>query len=109
MKTRVLVVDDDENLRWITQTQLEDAGFAVTPAADGNAALDSLNRERPDLVLTDLKMPGMSGMDLLKRIKAVEPDIPILIMTAFGTIHSAVEAVKNGAYDYLTKPLDQDE
>jgi two-component system NtrC family response regulator len=109
MKTRVLVVDDDDNLRWVTQTQLEDAGFAVTAAADGEAALDNINRERPDLVLTDLKMPGMSGMDLLKCIKALDPNIPVLMITAFATIQSAVEAVKNGAYDYLTKPLDEDE
>jgi DNA-binding NtrC family response regulator len=108
-KTRVLVVDDDENLRWVTQTQLDDAGYAVTAAADGETALNTLNQERPDLIITDLKMPGMSGIELLKRIKAADPDIPVLMITAFGTIQSAVEAVKNGAYDYLTKPLDYEE
>src|SRR5919112_2034998 len=109
MKTSILVVDDDENLRWVTQTQLEDAGYEVVASPDGEAALRSLNGRRPDLVLTDLKMPGMSGMDLLKRIRAIDSEIPVLMITAFGTIQSAVEAVKNGAYDYLTKPFDYEE
>jgi len=109
MKTSILVVDDDENLRWVTQTQLEDAGYEVVASPDGEAALRSLNGRRPDLVLTDLKMPGMSGMDLLKRIRAIDSEIPVLMITAFGTIQSAVEAVRNGAYDYLTKPFDYEE
>jgi DNA-binding NtrC family response regulator len=109
MKPSILVVDDDENLRWVTQTQLEDAGYEVVAVPDGEAALQSLNQRRPDLVLTDLKMPGMSGMDLLKRIKAIDSEIPVLIITAFGTIQSAVESVKTGAYDYLTKPFEYEE
>jgi DNA-binding NtrC family response regulator len=108
-KTRLLVVDDDENLRWVTQTQLEDAGYHVGTAADGHAALRAIRDQRPALVITDLKMPGMSGMELLEKIKASEPELPVLMVTAFGTIQSAVEAVKNGAYDYLTKPIDYDE
>ena len=107
-KTRLLVVDDDENLRWVTQTQLEDAGYSVVTAADGNEALAAIRSQRPALVITDLKMPGMSGMELLEHIKAFAPELPVLIVTAFGTIQSAVEAVKNGAYDYLTKPIDYD-
>ena len=107
--TRILLVDDDDNLRWVTQTQLEEAGYAVTTAADGETALDAIDRERPELVVTDLKMPGMSGMELLDRIRSDDPDLPVIIMTAFGTIQNAVQAVKGGAYDYLTKPIDSED
>ena len=66
-KTRILVVDDDDNLRWVVQTQLEDAGYEAATAADGRAALAAIQESRPALVLTDLKMPGMSGLELLKK------------------------------------------
>ncbi len=108
-QSRILIVDDDENLRWVTKTQLEDAGYEVSEAADGESALASLNAEHPELVITDLKMPGMSGLELLRRIRSADPEIPVLMITAFGSIRSAVEAVREGAYDYLTKPLDHDE
>jgi len=106
---RLLVVDDDDNLRWVLQTQLEQMGYSVTTAADGETALQLMDSDPPALVLTDLKMPGMSGMDLLERIRRDYPEIPVLIITAFGTIQSAVEAMRSGAYDYLTKPIDYDE
>lgn len=106
---RILVVDDDENLRWVLQTQLEQLGYTAMTAADGAAALTEIDRNPPSLVLTDLKMPGLSGMDLLQRIRRDYPEIPVLMMTAFGTIQSAVEAMRAGAYDYLTKPIDHDE
>ena len=108
-KVRVLIVDDDDNLRWVTKTQLEDAGYRVSEAADGDSAIATLNAEHPDLIITDLKMPGMSGVELLRKIRAFDPEIPVLMITAFGTIQSAVEAVRAGAYDYITKPLDHDE
>jgi two-component system NtrC family response regulator len=108
-RTRILLVDDDDNLRWVTQTQIEEAGYAVAAAADGDAALASISAERPDLVVTDLRMPGMSGMELLRRIRSADPDLPVIIMTAYGTIQNAVEAVKSGAYDYLTKPIDSED
>lgn len=106
---RLLVVDDDDNLRWVLQTQLEQMGYSVTTAAGGETALQLMDSDPPALVLTDLKMPGMSGMDLLERIRRDYPEIPVLIITAFGTIQSAVEAMRSGAYDYLTKPIDYDE
>ncbi|MBL8213334.1 MAG: sigma-54-dependent Fis family transcriptional regulator [Bryobacterales bacterium] len=108
-KTRILVVDDDDNLRWVLQTQLEDAGYEVSAAPDGPAALASIQNTRPALVLTDLRMPGMSGLELLERIRVEEPDLPVIVITAYGTIQSAVEAVKAGAYDYLTKPIEYDD
>jgi DNA-binding NtrC family response regulator len=106
---RILVVDDDQNLRWVLKTQLEDMGYAVSDAADGLQALAQIAKEPPALVLTDLKMPGLSGLDLLDRIRAEYPEIPAVIITAFGTIQSAVQAMKVGAYDYLTKPIDYEE
>jgi DNA-binding NtrC family response regulator len=109
MNDSILVVDDDENLRWVTQTQLEDAGYNVTTVANGEAALSALDKQLPSLVLTDLKMPGMSGIELLEQIRLREPDLPVVMITAFGTIQSAVQAVKAGAYDYLTKPIDQED
>ena len=106
---RILVVDDDENLRWVLQTQLEQMGYAVATAVDGTAAIQAIDQEPPALVLTDLKMPGMSGMDLLERIRRDYPEVPVVMITAFGTIQSAVQAMRSGAYDYLTKPIDYDE
>ncbi len=106
---RILVVDDDENLRWVLETQLQDMGYAVSTAADGQAALAAIGQESPALVLTDLKMPGMSGLELLDKIHADYPEMPVVIVTAFGTIQSAVQAMRAGAYDYLTKPIDYEE
>jgi two-component system NtrC family response regulator len=106
---RILVVDDDENLRWVLQTQLEDMGYVVSTASDGNQAITAVEKEPPALVLTDLKMPGLSGMELLDRIHSEYAEVPVVIMTAFGTIQSAVQAMRAGAYDYLTKPIDVEE
>jgi len=102
---RVLVVDDDESLRRVTQVQLEQAGYQVTAAPDGSAAMEMLLKSAQDLVLTDLKMPGISGLDLLRKIRAEYPDTLVVMITAFGTVDTAVEAMKAGAYDYITKPV----
>ena len=106
---RILVVDDDENLRWVLQTQLEDMGYAVSSAEDGLQALTAIEKEPPALVLTDLRMPGLSGIELLDKIRSEYSEVPVVIMTAFGTIQSAVQAMRAGAYDYLTKPIDYEE
>ncbi|MCC6588916.1 MAG: sigma-54-dependent Fis family transcriptional regulator [Bryobacterales bacterium] len=106
---RILVVDDDHNLRWVLETQLQQMGYQTETAPDGPAALACIDKNPPALVLTDLKMPGMSGLELLDRIRRDYPEIPVLIITAFGTIQSAVQAIRAGAYDYLTKPIDYDE
>lgn len=105
---RILVVDDEEGLRRVTQLKLQQAGYEATTAADGNAALDVLTRHPQDLVITDMKMPGMSGIDLLRRIREEYPEIIVVIVTAFGTIESAVEAMRLGAFDYLIKPINSD-
>jgi len=110
MKRRsILVVDDDESLRRITQLQLEEAGYDVLTARNGGEALHAIEEEGPALVITDLKMPGISGLDLLKQVRESNPQTTVLLITAFGTVQTAVEAMKAGAYDYLTKPIDYEE
>jgi two-component system NtrC family response regulator len=105
---RILVVDDDESLRRVTQVQLEEEGYVVTTAASGEEALAILTRKPQDLVLTDLSMPGMSGVDLLKHVRTEYPETIVVLVTAFGTVESAIEAMKLGAYDYITKPVNPD-
>ncbi len=102
---RILVVDDDESLRRVIQVQLEDLGYDVATAADGDSALESLQLSTRELVISDLKMPGMSGLELLKKVRAGFPETIIVVVTAFGTVETAVEAMKLGAYDYITKPV----
>lgn len=105
---RILVVDDEENLRRVTQLKLQQAGYEAMTASDGAQALEVLARHPRDLVLTDLKMPGMSGIELLERVKADYPEVVVIMVTAFGTIESAVEAMRLGAYDYMIKPVNAD-
>ena len=108
-KKRILVVDDDESLRWVTQAQLQQSGYDVAAAANAASALEQIRNLPADLVITDLKMPGMSGLELLKEIRAGYPEIIVIMVTAFGTVENAVEAMKAGAYDYITKPVNMDE
>ncbi len=103
--TKILVIDDDETIRDVLQLFLSKEGFEVTVAASAEEGLDILFSEAPDLLLVDMVMPGMGGMDILKVLKQKNINIPVIMITAFGTIESAVEAMKLGAYDYITKPL----
>jgi two-component system NtrC family response regulator len=105
----VLVIDDDESLRRVTEYRLQEDGYAVLTAADGQAGLDLFQSSPVSLVLTDVRMPKMEGIDLLSRLKAMQPDLPVIVMTAHGTIASAVEAMKLGAVDYLTKPFSREQ
>jgi len=109
IKKRILVVDDDDSLRWVTQAQLQQSGYDVAAAADGNSALASIRQAPPDLVIPDLKMPGMSGLELLRKIREDYPEIIVIMVTAFGSVENAVEAMKTGAYDYIMKPVNMDE
>jgi putative nucleotidyltransferase with HDIG domain len=104
-KAEILVVDDEASLRDICQDALEDAGYRVFQAQNGQAALDFLANHAVDLVITDLRMPVLNGLDLLKRTKVRENDLAFLVMTGFGTIETAVESMKMGASDYLPKPF----
>jgi len=105
----ILVVDDKEMLRDSVGVTLERAGFEVETAADGAAALEVVARRRPDAVITDMRMPGLTGIELLERLMAIDADLPVVMMTAFGTIDTAVKAMRLGAFDYLTKPFEGDE
>ena len=101
----ILVADDDPGLRESLERTLAREGYRVVLASDGRAALERLQAGGIDLVLTDLKMPGLSGIELLRATKAVAPDVDVILLTAFGTIEEAVKAIKDGAYDFLTKPV----
>ncbi len=108
-KARILVVDDEEQMRGLLAKVLDKSGYQVAACGDGAEALAVLEKEPMDLVVTDVRMPGMSGMDALKAIKELNPDTVVIIMTAFGSIDQAVQAVKEGAYDYINKPFKIDE
>jgi DNA-binding NtrC family response regulator len=108
-RRKVLVIDDDASLRRVMEIQLEEIGCDVVAVASGNDALAVLEEIAPALVITDLRIPGMSGMELLKLLRADHPEITVIMVTAYGTVRTAVEAMKAGAYDYLTKPIDYDE
>jgi len=106
---RVLIVDDEEQMRELLTKVLEKNGYQVTTAGDGGQALALLEKEPMDLVVTDVRMPGLDGMEALRAIKELSPEIVVIIMTAFGSIDQAVQAVKEGAYDYINKPFKIDE
>jgi DNA-binding NtrC family response regulator len=105
MSESVLIVENDESLRVIVQNQLDKLGYATTSAMNAEQALEALKHARPGLVITDVQLPDISGIDLLKRMRLDFPEIPVIIVTAFGTVQSAVNAMKAGAYDYITKPI----
>jgi two-component system response regulator PilR (NtrC family) len=106
---KILVVDDERSLREVLSIMLKRAGYAVTEAADGEEAISHVNCEIFDLVITDLRMPKADGMAVLKAVKSSSPETVVLVITAFATADSAVDAMKLGAYDYLTKPFQVDE
>jgi two-component system response regulator HydG len=101
----LLVVDDDPGLRESLQRTLMRAGYEVVLAPDGRAALEQIQRGGLDLILSDLKMPGLTGIELLRAAKALAPDVDVILITAFGTIEEAVNAMRDGAYDFITKPF----
>ncbi len=112
MKTQnklILVVDDEENIRELLRESLEDEGYRVNVAKNGQEAVEKVRALNPDTVLMDVKMPVMSGMDAFLKIKESQPDLPVIFLTAFGSSDLAISAMKSGAYDYLTKPFDIDE
>ena len=102
----ILIIDDDDQLRKSFERLLTDEGYNVLTAASGESGLDIIKRETPDLVLLDVCLPGMNGLETYREIKPVEPRLPVIIMTAFGTTETAIEATKMGAFDYILKPFD---
>ncbi len=109
MSVRVVVVDDEEIKRVSLVDDLRDADFDVVGFAAGEPALEHLKKHFADVVVTDLKMPGMSGLGVLRNLQSASPETDVIIMTAFGTVESAVEAMRHGAHDYVSKPFSSDE
>lgn len=106
---KILIVDDELNMRLVLTAMLKKEGYEIASAADGNEALSILKSGPIDVVITDLKMPNVDGMELLNHMNDKHPAIPVIIITAHGTVATAVEALKKGALDYITKPFDLDE
>jgi DNA-binding NtrC family response regulator len=103
--SRILVVDDEEGIREFLSDVLEGAGHDVSAASDGESALSALGRLGFDLMITDLKMPGMSGLTLFERARQLDPNLEVIVLTAHGSVDAAVQAMKLGAFDFLQKPL----
>ena len=107
--TKILIVDDEERIRTILAAILNAEGYQVEAAADGIEALERGAAFRPDVLIVDLQMPRMDGIETIGRFKERVPHAAAIILTAHGSIQSAVQAIKSGAYDYLTKPFDNDQ
>ncbi len=108
-KSVILLIDDDDSLRRVMEFSLTEAGHTVQTAASGEDGLRLFEKGTFDAVITDITMPGMSGMEVLAKVRQRVPTIPVIVITAYGTIESAVEAMKQGAFDYITKPFNRDE
>src|SRR5271167_3924057 len=106
---RVLVVDDEENIRLVLRTLLKKHGYEVEVAEGGEAALTALESFDPDVILTDVRMPRMGGLDLLATLKAKQHAATVIVMSAYGNVDLAIDAMKAGAYDYVGKPFKPDE
>ena len=109
MDKSVWVVDDDESIRWVLEKGLSDGGMDVQTFDSANKVIKKLETENPHLILTDIRMPGPSGIDLLDKVKELRPDIPVIIMAAHSDLDSAVESYEHGAWEYLPKPFDIEE
>ncbi len=108
MSDVILLIDDDQSLRRVTEYNLTSKGFNVVAASSGKQGLEFFDAHSPDLVVTDVKLGDMNGLDILGRIKEQSPDIPVIVMTAFGSIEMAVQAMHKGAFNFITKPFDRD-
>ncbi|MBU1056411.1 MAG: sigma-54 dependent transcriptional regulator [Proteobacteria bacterium] len=109
MKKKILVVDDEQTHRQMLNVVLSEEGYEVVEADDGETAIVAVEEQFYDLIIMDIRMSRIEGIEALKRIKEISPGIPIIIMTAYASVDTAIDALKKGAYDYLTKPLDIDE
>lgn len=108
MSLSVWVVDDDESIRWVLEKSLAREGMKVSSFPGGAELLDALEDSAPDVLLSDIRMPGLNGLDLMERVRAVRPELPVIIMTAHSDLDAAVAAYKGGAFEYLPKPFDVD-
>jgi two-component system response regulator GlrR len=106
---KILVVDDDPSILKVIRMRLEAQGYRVTTAADAQEAVKLVSNDIFDVALVDLKLNGKNGIELMEDLRQMNPEMPVIILTAYGTIKSAVDAMKKGAYSYLTKPFDHEE
>src|SRR5262245_23598032 len=106
---RVWLVDDDASIRWVLERALRNGGMSPRAFEAAEPALDALRRESPDVLITDIRMPGQSGLDLLKKIRDARPALPVIVMTAHSDLGNAVSAYEGGAFEYLPKPFDIDQ
>ena len=102
---KILIVDDEKYIRAALASLVKAEGFKALVRSDGAAALETIRTQSPLLMLTDLKMPGIDGMELMRRAKDLDPDMPIVMVTAYAEVQGAVKAIKAGAHDYLPKPF----
>jgi two-component system nitrogen regulation response regulator GlnG len=109
MKPKILIADDDESMRWVLAKAFGPPKYQSETVADADSALQKLGESRSDILLMDIRMPGMSGLEALSQAKLIQPDLAVIIITAYGTMMTAIEAMKWGAYDYVTKPFDVEE
>lgn len=108
-RNKIWVIDDDRAMRWVLEKTFKNEGFEVTAFEEAQSALDQLQSEQPDVILTDIRMPGMDGLTFLGQIKQLYPHLPVIIMTAHSDLESAVSSYQTGAFEYLPKPFDIDE
>ncbi|MBL4711181.1 MAG: nitrogen regulation protein NR(I), partial [Gammaproteobacteria bacterium] len=108
-QSHIWIIDDDDSIRWVLQKALESAGFIVTSFDNANTILTILKQSQPDAIITDVRMPGIDGLELLSKLSTQYPDLPVIIMTAHTDLDSAVSAYKGGAFEYLPKPFDIDD
>ena len=105
---KILIIDDDHSYRRVLEYNLETEGYQVLSAASGEDGLAVFHEQNPDLIITDVKMSGMSGLELLQTVKKVSPSMRVIVITAFGTAENIAMAMKLGACDYITKPFNRD-
>ena len=106
---RILVVDDDKDLRFNLSNILKDEGYDVLAVEDGREALKAVQNNSPNLALLDIRLPSMNGMEILEKLKRIDKDLIIIMLTAYAEVKDAVKAMKLGAFDYVTKPFDNEE
>ena len=106
---RILVADDEESIRWVLSKALAKQGFSVDLAEDGDTALDMFLHNQYDMAILDIKMPGMDGLEVLQKIRALDQHIPVIMITAYATVETSIQALRKGAYDMLTKPFEPEE
>src|SRR5262245_32018393 len=105
MRMTILIVDDEKTIRWSLGEGLRKAGFDILEAASGEEGLQLFADKAPDCVLLDMRLPGVDGIEVLRRMRKDNPDVPIIVMTAYGEVEKAVESMKLGAYDFVAKPF----